>query len=62
MIALEIPGKMLFVPSKEPGTYRLPTPAIWNRVERVAHEVFRVHNYHEIRTRSLEETQLSRAA
>src|SRR5579863_6752460 len=35
-----------------------PDTAIWNRVERVAHEVFQVHNYHEIRTPILEETQL----
>jgi histidyl-tRNA synthetase len=35
-----------------------PTSAIWNRVERVAREVFRVHNYGEIRTPIFEETQL----
>jgi histidyl-tRNA synthetase len=35
-----------------------PDTAIWNRVERIAHEVFQVYNYHEIRTPILEETQL----
>ncbi len=31
---------------------------MWNRVERIAREVFRVYNYQEIRTPILEETQL----
>jgi histidyl-tRNA synthetase len=31
---------------------------VWNRVERIAREVFRAYNYHEIRTPILEETQL----
>ncbi len=35
-----------------------PDTAVWNRVERIAREVFRVYNYHEIRTPILEETQL----
>ncbi len=35
-----------------------PATAVWNRVEEVAREVFRVYNYHEIRTPILEETQL----
>ncbi|HWQ54758.1 MAG TPA: histidine--tRNA ligase [Bryobacteraceae bacterium] len=35
-----------------------PATAVWNRVEDVAREVFRVYNYHEIRTPILEETQL----
>ncbi|HEX4133827.1 MAG TPA: histidine--tRNA ligase [Bryobacteraceae bacterium] len=35
-----------------------PDTAAWNRVERIAHEVFRVYNYREIRTPILEETQL----
>ncbi|HWF10439.1 MAG TPA: histidine--tRNA ligase [Bryobacteraceae bacterium] len=35
-----------------------PDTAVWNRVERVAREVFAVYNYHEIRTPILEETQL----
>ncbi len=35
-----------------------PATAAWNRVEEVAREVFRVYNYHEIRTPILEETQL----
>ena len=35
-----------------------PDTAIWNRVERIAREVFRAYNYHEIRTPILEETQL----
>jgi histidyl-tRNA synthetase len=35
-----------------------PTTAVWNRVEDIAREVFRVYNYHEIRTPILEETQL----
>lgn len=35
-----------------------PDTAVWNRVERVAREVFRAYNYHEIRTPVLEETQL----
>src|SRR3954467_11560485 len=35
-----------------------PDTAVWNRVERVAHEVFSAYNYHEIRTPILEETQL----
>src|SRR5271165_4342888 len=35
-----------------------PDTAVWNRVERIAHEVFAVYNYHEIRTPILEETQL----
>src|SRR5579871_3805207 len=35
-----------------------PDTAVWNRVERIAREVFRRYNYHEIRTPVLEETQL----
>lgn len=35
-----------------------PATAVWNRVEAVAHEVFRRYHYHEIRTPILEETQL----
>ena len=35
-----------------------PDTAVWNRVERVAREVFRAYNYQEIRTPILEETQL----
>lgn len=35
-----------------------PDTAVWNRVERIAHEVFAVYNYGEIRTPILEETQL----
>jgi histidyl-tRNA synthetase len=35
-----------------------PATAVWNRVEDIAREVFRVYNYHEIRTPILEETQL----
>lgn len=35
-----------------------PDTATWNRVERIAREVFQVYNYHEIRTPILEETQL----
>src|SRR3989442_3738061 len=35
-----------------------PDTAIWNRVERIAREVFRAYNYQEIRTPILEETQL----
>jgi histidyl-tRNA synthetase len=35
-----------------------PDTAVWNRVERVAHDVFAAYNYHEIRTPVLEETQL----
>src|ERR1035438_1410882 len=35
-----------------------PDTAVWNRVEKIAREVFRVYNYHEIRTPILEETQL----
>src|SRR5271154_6349182 len=35
-----------------------PDTAVWNRVERIAHEVFQVYNYREIRTPILEETQL----
>jgi len=35
-----------------------PDTATWNRVERIAREVFRAYNYHEIRTPILEETQL----
>jgi histidyl-tRNA synthetase len=35
-----------------------PDTAVWNRVERIAREVFRVYNYQEIRTPILEETQL----
>src|ERR1700689_633669 len=35
-----------------------PDTAVWNRVERIAHDVFRTYNYHEIRTPILEETQL----
>jgi len=35
-----------------------PDTAVWNHVERVAHEVFAAYNYHEIRTPILEETQL----
>src|ERR1700723_2711546 len=35
-----------------------PDTAVWNRVERIAHEVFAAYNYHEIRTPILEETAL----
>ena len=35
-----------------------PATAVWNRVEEIARQVFRVYNYHEIRTPILEETQL----
>src|SRR5450432_568132 len=35
-----------------------PDTAVWNRVERIARDVFRAYNYHEIRTPILEETQL----
>ena len=35
-----------------------PDTAVWNRVERIAREVLRAYNYHEIRTPILEETQL----
>ena len=35
-----------------------PQTAVWNRVERVAREVFSSYNYQEIRTPILEETQL----
>jgi histidyl-tRNA synthetase len=35
-----------------------PDTATWNRVERIARDVFRAYNYHEIRTPILEETQL----
>src|SRR6201982_1989831 len=35
-----------------------PDTAVWNRVERVAHEVFAAYNYREIRTPILEETAL----
>jgi len=35
-----------------------PDTAVWNRVERIAREVFRAYNYHEIRTPILEEEQL----
>ncbi len=35
-----------------------PQTAVWNRVERLAREVFAAYNYHEIRTPILEETQL----
>jgi histidyl-tRNA synthetase len=35
-----------------------PDTAVWNHVERIAHDVFQAYNYHEIRTPILEETQL----
>ncbi len=35
-----------------------PATAVWNHVEAVAREVFRVYNYHEIRTPIFEETAL----
>ena len=35
-----------------------PDTAVWNRVEKIAREVFRSYNYQEIRTPILEETQL----
>jgi histidyl-tRNA synthetase len=35
-----------------------PSSAVWNRVETVAREVFRIYNYQEIRTPILEETAL----
>ncbi len=35
-----------------------PSTGLWNRVEQEARHVFRVYNYHEIRTPILEETQL----
>src|SRR5882724_441725 len=35
-----------------------PSTAVWNHVEAAAREVFRVYNYHEIRTPIVEETAL----
>ena len=35
-----------------------PDTALWNFVESAAREVFRVYNFHEIRTPVFEETQL----
>src|ERR1700716_2481741 len=35
-----------------------PDTAVWNRVEKIAREVFRAYNYHEIRTPILEQTEL----
>jgi len=35
-----------------------PASTVWNEVERIAREVFRAYNYHEIRTPILEETAL----
>ncbi|MEO7144218.1 MAG: ATP phosphoribosyltransferase regulatory subunit, partial [Bryobacteraceae bacterium] len=35
-----------------------PASGVWNRVERIAREVFREFNYHEIRTPVFEETAL----
>jgi histidyl-tRNA synthetase len=35
-----------------------PSTSLWNQVEAVAREVFRLYNYHEIRTPILEETAL----
>jgi histidyl-tRNA synthetase len=35
-----------------------PDTAVWNRVERIARDVFHVYNYQEIRTPIIEETQL----
>jgi histidyl-tRNA synthetase len=35
-----------------------PSTGTWNRVEEAAREIFRLYNYHEIRTPILEETQL----
>jgi histidyl-tRNA synthetase len=35
-----------------------PASAVWNHVEKVAREVFRTYNYHEIRTPIFEETAL----
>ena len=35
-----------------------PYTAVWNRVERIAREVFSAYNYQEIRTPIFEETQL----
>src|SRR5438128_9250124 len=35
-----------------------PDTAVWNRVDRIAREVFQSYNYREIRTPILEETQL----
>ncbi|HKW99275.1 MAG TPA: histidine--tRNA ligase [Bryobacteraceae bacterium] len=35
-----------------------PATAVWNHVEAVSRRIFRVYNYHEIRTPILEETQL----
>jgi histidyl-tRNA synthetase len=35
-----------------------PDTAVWNRVDRIAREVFRAYNYQEIRTPIFEETQL----
>src|ERR1700721_4110593 len=35
-----------------------PSSAVWNQVEAVAREVFRIYNYQEIRTPILEETAL----
>ena len=34
-----------------------PDTAVWNRVERIAHDVFHAWNYHEIRTPILEEIE-----
>src|SRR5947207_4363113 len=35
-----------------------PGTAVWDRVDRIAREMFRPYNYHEIRTPIFEETQL----
>jgi histidyl-tRNA synthetase len=35
-----------------------PSSAVWNQVDRIAREVFRIYNYQEIRTPILEETAL----
>src|SRR6202020_878881 len=35
-----------------------PSSAVWNQVDRIAREVFRIYNYQEIRTPVLEETAL----
>src|SRR5260370_33202126 len=43
---------------KGTGDLLPPDTAVWNRVDRIAREVFRAYNFQEIRTPIFEETQL----
>src|SRR5258705_218562 len=51
-------GRVAIKAVKEPRDLVPPGTAVWNHVESVAREVFRVYNYHELGTPIFEETLL----